>query len=429
MSTGLSLTLKKNPAWKPHGPKDYARSARKWGIQSTEQTAFYVHENTLLRRTAVPTSTEQDGAPSEARSAKRRSIFASIFRGSKDKKSAAGTAKVPTEDVQNDLEYVVPVTIGTPGVTVNLDFDTGSADLWVWSSLLRVSKAVLKNHQVYNPAKSSTAQAQKGLLWTIHYGDNSSASGTVYTDTVKLDTLSVPNQAVELASKLSPSFLNENASDGLLGLAFPSINTVSPTSQKTPVQNMIEQGLISQPIFTAKLDKGDSSGFYTFGYIDQAVAGDVSSIQYTAVDSSNGFWEFPSETLKVGNKIVQRASGNTAIADTGTTLILLDDAACSAIYGSVSGATLNHSLGGWALPTDATLPATISFAVGSLQYSIPGGDLIFADAGNGFSFGSIQSRGQNPQDILGDVFLKRVYAIFDQTPDAPKIGFVQRTDW
>ncbi len=24
-----------------------------------------------------------------------------------------------------DLEYVVPVTIGTPGVTLNLDFDTG----------------------------------------------------------------------------------------------------------------------------------------------------------------------------------------------------------------------------------------------------------------------------------------------------------------
>lgn len=37
------------------------------------------------------------------------------------------------------------------------------------------------------------------------------------------------------------------------------------------------------------------------------------------------------------------------------------------------------------------------------MYTIPGADLAFSDAGNGMSFGSVQSRGQNPQDILGDV--------------------------
>lgn len=30
------------------------------------------------------------------------------------------------------LQYVVAVKIGTPGVTLNLDFDTGSSDLWIW---------------------------------------------------------------------------------------------------------------------------------------------------------------------------------------------------------------------------------------------------------------------------------------------------------
>lgn len=39
--------------------------------------------------------------------------------------------EVPAEDVQNDSEYLCPVTIGTPGQVFNLDFDTGSADLWV----------------------------------------------------------------------------------------------------------------------------------------------------------------------------------------------------------------------------------------------------------------------------------------------------------
>lgn len=63
---------------------------------------------------------------------------------------AGPASEVPAEDVQNDLEYVVPVTIGTPGVTLNLDFDTGSSDLWVWSSELRIDTEghVRKPHSV-----------------------------------------------------------------------------------------------------------------------------------------------------------------------------------------------------------------------------------------------------------------------------------------
>lgn len=43
------------------------------------------------------------------------------------------TGQVTADDVQNDTMYLAPVSIGTPGQKVNLDFDTGSADLWVWA--------------------------------------------------------------------------------------------------------------------------------------------------------------------------------------------------------------------------------------------------------------------------------------------------------
>ena len=67
-------------------------------------------------------------------------------------------------------------------------------------------------------------------------GDGSSASGNVYTDTVNIGGVSITNQEVELAQKLSTEFAS-GAGDGLLGLAWPSINTVTPKPAETPGQS------------------------------------------------------------------------------------------------------------------------------------------------------------------------------------------------
>ena len=149
-------------------------------------------------------------------------------------------------------------------MTVHLDFDTGSSDLWLWSSELANAKQYRKSHTIYDPTKSSTAQHASGS-WNISYGDGSSASGDVYNDVVTVAGVAIQGQAVECAKKLSSEFLADGGSDGLLGLAWPSINTVTPQPVKTPVQNMIEQKLIEQPLFTAKLGHGTEPGFYSFG--------------------------------------------------------------------------------------------------------------------------------------------------------------------
>ena len=49
-----------------------------------------------------------------------------------DVAAAASTGTVTATPEQYDAEYLCPVTIG--GQTLNLDFDTGSADLWVSTS-------------------------------------------------------------------------------------------------------------------------------------------------------------------------------------------------------------------------------------------------------------------------------------------------------
>ena len=97
-------------------------------------------------------------------------------------------------------------------------------------------------HNIYNPKKSPTAKLLKGDTWNITYGDGSSASGNVYSDTVTLGGLVIKNQAVECAEKLSSAFATGEG-DGLLGLAFDAINTVRPGPVPTPVQNLNSEGV------------------------------------------------------------------------------------------------------------------------------------------------------------------------------------------
>jgi len=166
--------------------------------------------------------------------------------------------EVTAEDIQNDSLYLCPVKIGTPAQTLFLDFDTGSSDLWVWSTELPQStldKAKPETQQVaFDATKSSTFKKLSGATWKISYGDGSGASGDVGTDVIDLGGLKIENQAIELAKQLSQQFQQGNGS-GLLGLAFSSINTVSPNPQQTPVDNAIAQKNVTQPLFTAYLGK------------------------------------------------------------------------------------------------------------------------------------------------------------------------------
>lgn len=57
----------------------------------------------------------------------------------------------------------------------------------------------------------------------------------------------IKNQAVECAKKLSAAF-SSGEGDGLLGLAFGKINTVTPGPAATPVQNMNTEGVTPKVI-------------------------------------------------------------------------------------------------------------------------------------------------------------------------------------
>jgi len=82
------------------------------------------------------------------------------------------------------VEYLVPVQVGTPAQTLNLDFDSGSADLWLFSSLLTSSSKT--GHDIFTSSKSTTYKSTSGCTWDISYADGSGASGVCGTDTVTI---------------------------------------------------------------------------------------------------------------------------------------------------------------------------------------------------------------------------------------------------
>jgi hypothetical protein len=167
---------------------------------------------------------------------------------------------------------------------------------------------------------------------------------------VNIGGATVTSQAVELPTVVSGTFIQDISSNGLVGLAFSSLNTVQPDQQKTFFDNV--RGSLAQPVFTANL-KHNQTGYYEFGQIDSSMY--TGEINYTPITSS-GFWQFPSNYFNVnGGQLYENAEGNPAIADTGTSLLIVDGSVTSGYYAQVEGAS-NSTQGSWTYPCNSTLP-------------------------------------------------------------------------
>ncbi|KAF2764498.1 acid protease [Teratosphaeria nubilosa] len=314
-----------------------------------------------------------------------------------------------------DESYLVPVTVGSQ--TLNLDFDTGSADLWVFSNELPSSES--SGHTTYTV---SSSKVKSGETWDIDYGDGSGASGNVYADTVVVGGVTATSQAVEAATSVSSEFVSDTENDGLLGLAFGSINTCTPTLCTTFFDTV--KSTLASKLFTATLKKG-KAGYYDFGYIDSSKY--TGSITYNTVSTTNGFWQFTAGAYGTGSATTSGSIGSS-IADTGTTLIYIPDAAVSNYYAQVSGATDSSTYGGWVFPCSATLP-NWKVVIGGTTYTVSGSYMNYAPANSAGTtcFGGIQSSDGIGFNIFGDIFLKTVFAVFDQTQSSPRLGFAEQS--
>jgi len=379
--SGFSVEQVANPAWSgPNGRGALLRALEKYGA----------HERATNVKASAPAAATSPAPPSG---------------------SGGSVPAVPGD--ANDSEYLCSVQVGASNpTTLKLDFDTGSSDLWVFSDQMPQNEQ--GSHSIY---KANAANKIAGSSWKISYGDGSGAAGVVYHDTVNIGGISVTSQGVEAATSASAEFVS-GANDGLVGLAFSSINTAKP-AQKTFFDNAVAQGL-PQSLFAANL-KYHATGSYDFGFLDSSkYTGDIT---YTDVDNSQGFWMFTPTGYAVGSGSVTQASLK-GIADTGTTLIMAPDEVVTAYYKQVQGAQNNPQAGGYTFPCSTT-PPNFTLQIGNYNAVVPGKYINYSpiSAGSSTCFGGIQSDASIGFAIWGDVFLKSQYVVFDQTQSTPRLGF------
>jgi len=133
--------------------------------------------------------------------------------------ATVGGEKIPIDDFMN-AQYFIDVTIGTPGEKFPMVPDTGSSNLWVYSSSCWA--APCWTHHTYHNSKSST-YVKDGRDFKIEYGSGG-IGGTVSYDKAVIGTdITVDEMGFgEVTSVSGVSFLASKMC-GILGFGYKSI--------------------------------------------------------------------------------------------------------------------------------------------------------------------------------------------------------------
>jgi hypothetical protein len=108
----IKIPLKTNPHYRKSGTKSYVHLMRKYRFNPTK--------GGTLEQMGRPYTDQDVGGHAHIQQVLGKKVIDSDRVG-----------EVGTLDMQNDLMYLAEVGIGTPAQIVQLDFNTGSADLWV----------------------------------------------------------------------------------------------------------------------------------------------------------------------------------------------------------------------------------------------------------------------------------------------------------
>mmetsp|Transcript_26262 Transcript_26262/g.73328 ORF Transcript_26262/g.73328 Transcript_26262/m.73328 type:complete len:419 (+) Transcript_26262:143-1399(+) len=346
-----------------------------------------------------------------------------LLRGSSPEGALGHPAKVadgPENEIIKDYanaQYYGTVSIGSPPQSFQVIFDTGSSNLWVPKvGCSHCGYPFFGKKNKYNHDQSTT-YAEDGKDFEIMYGSGSVSGYFSADDVVLADDIVVNGQRfgeIQDAGGLGVAYALGKF-DGILGLGFTSI---SIDGAKTVFENAIAQNKVDQPIFSFYL--GDNGpGELTFGgYDPNKFEGD--DLNYVHLDAAT-YWQITLDKVDVGSFHKESDEPITAIVDSGTSLMTGPKADVAKIAASI-GATANF-VGEYTVDCSKVddLP-DLTFTIGGKDYTIPGPKLVIQAQGTClFAFMGMDFPAPGPQWILGDVFMREYYTVFNYVDQT--IGF------
>ncbi|KAK9479910.1 aspartic peptidase domain-containing protein [Lipomyces japonicus] len=327
----------------------------------------------------------------------------------------------PIDQNGSDISYFVDISIGTETAqNFSVVVDTGSYDLWVYSS-----ECTNLSCLTHNRLDVDSVQVDQDSVFTINYGQGS-VSGVSTVDSVQVAGYNVTT-GFGLATSVANSF-NAFPIDGILGLAASSKQLNGHDSLITELK---DQGFISNEVFGIDLGiAGDSSsGSISFGGADpDRFTGDIA---YADLTRTGGLWMIDIDDAYVNGAGVG-FTDKVALIDTGTTLILIPPEDASRIHadlvsdgGSGSGVVLTDGKN-FVIPCNTS--ATLAFGFAGRQWQVPADAYIgskYDDAGNCVTNIQGMAITGNNTWLMGASFLKNVYCVFDR--EQGRVGFADKS--
>lgn len=333
-------------------------------------------------------------------------------------------------------------------INFRVSVDTGSSDLWLFSS--ECSDSACKSSPTFPLTYHSLSFGvinNNETTFDISFADGTASSGFLASETIQLGNFSVSEQTFGLATHSNVSL--DSKISGVLGMGFPRLSTfTSSVTNSTPlVIGLAQNGLLEYPMFGLSLTR-DDDGTLALGAIDVNVVQNVSAIEWHKVmpfspfgsesnSSSYLVWAVRITEVGVnGTSITTQptypniTTESLALIDIGTNGIYGPYQDVSRMFALIEGSRLvDESLGQWAVPCDTENVMTFNFGQGNLTLQ-PTDYLIGPVSGNpstclAWPRGS-QNNGDGIDWQLGTPFLRTVYSIFSfgiNDKETPMIGF------